>query len=375
MREKNDWLKKIMIVVLTVVLMMSAIGMNDVTAYVKHAEPVKETELPVVTEKEETVEEKKEENSLEERYKSYGFNVTVLTDSMRVTTDSNVRSGPSTEYNIIGQLEKDTIVEVVGQADTGWYLVKYGAAKAFISNSLLAEVTVEEPTVEVAVAETPAPTVEAPVVEVPVTEAPAVEIPVVEVPVTETPVAEVPAVEAPAVEVPVAEVAEVEAPVVEEPQNGPLGFPIREHKWEYSIDELTTIAVMSCVHKGMSQWEMAIAINDYLCETVTYDDSLTRHSAFDALAYGSAVCQGYANAYQRMMNAVGIPTDYVRGYGYTSNGQAGRHGWNRVLIDGNYYYVDVTWNDSTNSNKYLLISYEEMSKDHYQTELNPRREM
>lgn len=370
--------KKVTVVLLAITLLLSAVGMKNVTAYVAKEEPTKTQETVIEISEEESVEEKKVNSSLEERYKEYGFNVTALENTMCVKTNSNVRSGPSTEYSVIGHLEKDTIVEVVGQADTGWYLVKYGAAKAFISDSLLTEVPVEEtPIEEVSVAEAPVvevPIVEAPTAEAPVVEAPVAEVPAVEVPVVEAPVVEVAAVETPA-EIPVVEAPVAEVPAVEEPQNSPLGFPIREHKWEYSIDELTTIAVMSCVHKGMSQWEMAVAINDYLCETVTYDDSLTRYSAFDALAYGSAVCQGYANAYQRMMNAVGIPTDYVRGYGYTSNGQAGRHGWNRVLIDGNYYYVDVTWNDSTNSNKYLLISYEEMSKDHYQTELNPKRTM
>ena len=59
------------------------------------------------------------------------------------------------------------------------------------------------------------------------------------------------------------------------------------------------------------------------------------------------------------MNTLGIPTDYVRGY---SNG--GRHGWNRVLVDGVYYYIDVTWNDSTGTNQWLMISEAQMSLDH-----------
>lgn len=37
------------------------------------------------------------------------------------------------------------------------------------------------------------------------------------------------------------------------------------------------------------------------------------------------------------------------------NGNRTTHAWNRVLIDGNYYCVDVTFNDSTDSDMYLLI--------------------
>ena len=77
------------------------------------------------------------------------------------------------------------------------------------------------------------------------------------------------------------------------------------------------------------------------------------------------------------MNFLGVPTDYVSGYAWTGR-EWGRHGWNRVLINGNYYYVDVTWNDSKYDrlkNRYLMISYDEMSKNHAQRELNRRREM
>lgn len=155
------------------------------------------------------------------------------------------------------------------------------------------------------------------------------------------------------------------------------GMQRHEHLWEYTIDELTMICAANAIKPGMNQREMAIAVNNFLCDHVEYDYTHSRHSAFDALAYGSAVCQGYANAYQRIMNSLGVPTDYVSGYAWSGR-EWGRHGWNRVLIDGNYYYVDVTWNDAkydSYKNRYLLVSHEKMSRDHAERALNPRREM
>ena len=88
--------------------------------------------------------------------------------------------------------------------------------------------------------------------------------------------------------------------------------------------------------------------------------------------YGTAVCQGYANAFKKMMEAAGVPTDYISGKGWTG-AEWGSHGWNRVLVDGTYYYVDVTWNDCVGSNAYFMMTYEQMSQEHVEEKINPYR--
>ena len=72
------------------------------------------------------------------------------------------------------------------------------------------------------------------------------------------------------------------------------------------------------------------------------------------------------------MNTLGIPTDYVRGY-VAGEGNS-THAWNRVLINGTYYCVDVTWNDSTGANSYLLMSEAEFNRGRSIIEYNPRSE-
>ena len=77
-----------------------------------------------------------------------------------------------------------------------------------------------------------------------------------------------------------------------------------------------------------------------------------------------AVCEGYAETFDFFMYILGIEHELVIG-------KAGRlHAWNRVLLDGNWLYVDCTWDDpiggpkDTIRRKYFLCTRKEMDKDH-----------
>ena len=117
-------------------------------------------------------------------------------------------------------------------------------------------------------------------------------------------------------------------------------------------------------------WAKARVANDWLCNSLTYaydasgnpDDSMASHSivgAFDE-RYCAAVCEGYAKAFQLLMNAAGVANAYIIGLG---NG--GGHAWNMAQMDdGYYYYFDVTWNDSTSSDKYFAAGETSFSKNH-----------
>ncbi|MBQ8327728.1 MAG: SH3 domain-containing protein [Lachnospiraceae bacterium] len=141
---------------------------------------------------------------------------------------------------------------------------------------------------------------------------------------------------------------------------------------EYTEAELIQMVLAECVTPEMSARDKAIAINNYLCNFCEYDYTYTYRSTYDALTHGQVVCQGYANAYKKLMEAAGVKTDYISGQGWTGI-EWGSHGWNRVTIDGVYYYVDVTWNDSMGGNYYLLMDYDTFHYDHYQQRVNPYR--
>ena len=82
------------------------------------------------------------------------------------------------------------------------------------------------------------------------------------------------------------------------------------------------------------------------------------HSAYGILLNGYGVCESYAKAMSRLLDAVGIPNMYVVG-----DTSGGAHAWNYVQMpDGKWYLLDSTWNDSTDpyqtwsGGDYLLVA-------------------
>lgn len=102
--------------------------------------------------------------------------------------------------------------------------------------------------------------------------------------------------------------------------------------------------VISGIPDGSSDYEKALYVHDYLIENTKYD-----HSGAGASEYGlwgssygclvekKAVCGGYAEAFHYIMQKLDIESGVCTG----SN-----HEWNYVKIDGDYYWVDVTWDDT-----------------------------
>lgn len=74
-------------------------------------------------------------------------------------------------------------------------------------------------------------------------------------------------------------------------------------------------------------------------------------SAYSVLVGKSSVCAGYARAFQYIMMKLGIPCYYCVGYADED------HAWNIVKLDGEYYNVDLSWDDPV-GNKYGEVCYE-----------------
>lgn len=116
----------------------------------------------------------------------------------------------------------------------------------------------------------------------------------------------------------------------------------------------------ACVFEGMSQHQIALALHDYLVLNSYYDETLTKHTGYDLLVDGTAVCSGYAAAYQDLLSRAGISSVCVIS-------EKMNHGWNLVNIDGQWYHVDVTWDDMKPdvygyvSHDYFLLTDDEIS--------------
>ena len=86
-----------------------------------------------------------------------------------------------------------------------------------------------------------------------------------------------------------------------------------------------------------TDYEKALVLHDALVRGVVYDGNAPHaHNAYGAIVEGRAVCEGYAKAYQYLLQQLGIQSFIA-----TSK----THAWNLVRLDGKYYYTDVTWDD------------------------------
>lgn len=105
---------------------------------------------------------------------------------------------------------------------------------------------------------------------------------------------------------------------------------------------------------GTSDYEELYAVYDYICSNVTYDnenlenDEYTlKYTTYAALLNGTAVCQGYATLYYRLLRELGFSVRVATGYGgpvsEDETNYFGNHAWNIVQIDGKWYYADSTW--------------------------------
>lgn len=133
-----------------------------------------------------------------------------------------------------------------------------------------------------------------------------------------------------------------------------------------------------------TDYEKALFVHDYIIEHTYYDrvaaaetDKPNHDAGYDwcytpylCLVKGRAVCDGYAEAYQMILCNLGIECFVVDG-----TVKSGYHAWNCVKIGGEYYYVDVTWDDTENvgggytfpnkaTHDYFLITSAELAKDH-----------
>lgn len=120
-------------------------------------------------------------------------------------------------------------------------------------------------------------------------------------------------------------------------------LPKAQEKFDRSVSDL-----LKGITSSMSQYEIEKTLHDRLILQCSYDDkSVHAHTAYGALVDGVAVCEGIARAFQHLCRSVGIETLFVVGRSNNPNsGNSEGHAWNIVNINGNYYHVDVTWDNT-----------------------------
>jgi len=128
---------------------------------------------------------------------------------------------------------------------------------------------------------------------------------------------------------------------------------------EYIETELESIT-KSLIKIEMSDLEKVRAINDYIVNRYEYDYTLKSISVYSGLTTSVAVCQGYSMTAYKMFNYAGIENRIIVGKVNDIP-----HSWNSVKIQGNWYQLDITNNDSIEKDKYFLVGDENLLANNY----------
>ena len=118
---------------------------------------------------------------------------------------------------------------------------------------------------------------------------------------------------------------------------------------------------------SMSEFEKELYLHDALASHTMYVDTENAHNAYGALVNGKAVCDGYSEALQYLLRCVGIQSFIAIGSSKDPNTYEDvGHAWNIVRIDGEYYHVDVTWDDQGKKlyHAYFNLTDTEILYDH-----------
>ena len=102
-------------------------------------------------------------------------------------------------------------------------------------------------------------------------------------------------------------------------------------------------------------------IHDYICLSTEYDTKAAKfnrcggkyQTAYSCAVEYNTVCAGYASCFQYYMQQLGIPCASVWGSG---------HQWNFIQVNGQYYQMDVTWDDTQLVPCYYNLMHADMQK-------------
>jgi hypothetical protein len=136
-------------------------------------------------------------------------------------------------------------------------------------------------------------------------------------------------------------------------------------------------------HDGMSDYEKVKAAYQFIAQKVDYDydtfeatdpkkgsfwlnQDQIKLDSFNWVGFAltdCVVCEGYSQAMKALMNMAEVPCIVVTGE--PESWDESGHAWNKVYLDGNWYNLDITWDDNgtTAGTDYFLKSDASFRRD------------
>lgn len=106
---------------------------------------------------------------------------------------------------------------------------------------------------------------------------------------------------------------------------------------EFCENEINKILFL--LDDGMNDYDKALFLHDYICTRFSYDTMLQYDDMYEFLKHGKGTCQGYTFTYMALLRAAGVECSFAASDTIV-------HIWNLVKLDGEWYHVDLTWDDA-----------------------------
>lgn len=121
----------------------------------------------------------------------------------------------------------------------------------------------------------------------------------------------------------------------------------------------------------LSEMDRLLYVHDFICQNVHYDKLKKpySHEIIGALGQGVAVCEGIAKAVKALCDALKIWCIIALSDSNPEKGIKYRHAWNIVRIQGTYYHLDATFDNTVGKPEqirydYFLLADKQIFRDH-----------
>lgn len=111
-----------------------------------------------------------------------------------------------------------------------------------------------------------------------------------------------------------------------------------EDSYERAMAEL----IAETCHEGMTDLQKVLSVHDYIVSHAEYRYFDSMNNGYHALVRGETQCYGYSQLFLRVMDRIGIPCEIVI---CDDVGNGSGHAWNAVQLEGEWYHLDLTWDD------------------------------
>lgn len=113
----------------------------------------------------------------------------------------------------------------------------------------------------------------------------------------------------------------------------------------------------------LSELEKVQYVHDFICQNVRYDKlkKTYSHEIIGPLGQGVGVCEGIAKSVKILCDTLGVWCMIAVSEANPEKGIKYRHAWNVIRVDGTYYHLDATFDNTLGKHEMIRYDYFRLS--------------